>query len=191
MNTYNNCITDPEGPHQRIQRPTLRPSISYDELPTSVVGYLGRNYHCIITPPRGSKKKNNDNGNNESSSESAQLIPEIIQRNRRRPIFIYLVSLIDIVILVYSCAAGGIETIGLKSVTEYKEVSLFGYIHMNGSGTPKEKFGIIPGVNIFIGPNASFLVRTGALFSPVSYYVTFSSSSPCIASKNTLNVIEP
>jgi hypothetical protein len=69
---------------------------------------------------------------------------------------------------VYSCAAGGIERVGLISDLEIKEVSKFGFINQSLNGSVTENVGIYPAVNIFIGPDASFLVRLGAMFPPVS-----------------------
>lgn len=79
--------------------------------------------------------------------------------------------MIDVVILIYCCIAGQIESIGLISNYEHKSSPSFGSIHKSKGKQFFDDFGIFPGKNIFIGPNVSFLVRMGALYPPVSLLI--------------------
>jgi len=165
-----------ETPESKPARPPLRSSVSYDQLPSSISSYFGENYHCVITEPRGRQSIDHENPRQHSESDESSANSQInfsAAPRKSRPIFICLVSFVDFVLMIYCCIAGKVQSIGLISHYEAHTVPSFGSIHKSEEQQVQDHFGIYPGKNIFIGPNASFLVRMGALYPPVCIYYVF------------------
>ena len=122
--------------------------------------YYGDNY--VIRP--GRRKSRSLTVDTQSS------IDETPPRRFHQPLFICLVTLAHIGVLLYICIAGGVEKIGFKSTLEHKSINTFGYIgsQERNDSVHKQNISRYSGVNVFIGPNSSFLVHVGAKFVPVS-----------------------
>lgn len=136
-----------------------RPSSSDDTLENSVYSYCGDNY---VIPPDRRKSRSLTVDTQASTDESP--------RRFHRPLFICLVTLAHVGVLIYICVAGGVEKIGYKPTLEHMSVNTFGYIgsHGRNDSVCKQNISRYTGVNVFIGPNSSFLVQVGAKFVPVS-----------------------
>ena len=124
--------------------------------------YYGDNY---VIPPDRRKSRSLT-----VDTQSQASIDESPPRRFHRPLFISLVTLAHVGVLLYICIAGGVEKISYKSTLEHMSVNAFGYIgsHKRNDSKHKENISRYAGVNIFIGPNSSFLVHVGAKFAPVS-----------------------
>lgn len=103
-------------------------------------------------------------------------IAEYQARNFHWPLFITAVTLAQCVLLIYVCVAGGIEPVSFKSNHESKKIAKFGFIASQNNDSKvihrKEVFRDT-GVNAFVGPNASLLVKVGAKFVPVGFIYLF------------------
>ena len=137
-----------------------RPPSSDGSLENSVYSYYGDNY---VIPPDRRKSRS-------LTVDTQASIDESPPRRFHRPLFISLVTLAHVGVLLYICIAGGVEKIGFKSTLEHLSINTFGYIgsHEINYSVHKQKISRYTGVNIFIGPNSSFLVHAGAKFVPVS-----------------------
>lgn len=122
--------------------------------------YYGDNY---VIPPDRRKSRS-------LTVDTQASIEESPPRRFHRPLFICLVTLAHIGVLLYICIAGGVEKIGYKSTLEHLSINTFGYIgsQERDDSAHKQNISRYTGVNVFIGPNSSFLVHSGAKFVPVS-----------------------
>lgn len=139
-----------------------QPPSSDGSFENSVYSYYGDNY--AIPPDRRKSRSLTVDTQATCSTDESPL------RRFHRPLFISLVTLAHVGVLLYVCIAGGLEKIGYKSTLEHKSINTFGYIasHERNDSVHKQNVSIYTGVNVFIGPNSSFLVHVGAKFVPVS-----------------------
>lgn len=137
------------------KHPYSRSSISDDFNETSVYSYCGSNYN-IPRPDRRQALCDTTSTNNEEP---------LAARKIHRPYFIFLVTIVNVALLMYTCITGGVEKIAFKPELQNTSVNKFGYIGLNDSGH-KQHIARYCGVNWFIGPNSSFLIQTGAKFGP-------------------------
>ena len=139
-----------------------QPPSSDGSIENSVYSYYGDNY---VIPPDRRKSRSLTVDTQASTDESPP-------RRFHRPLFISLVTLAHVGVLLYVCIAGGVEKIGYKSTLEHMSINTFGYIHVasheRNDSVHKQNISKYTGVNVFIGPNSSFLVHVGAKFVPVS-----------------------
>jgi len=136
-----------------------QPPSSDGSVETSVYSYCGDNY---VIPPDRRKSRS-------LTVDTQASIDESPPRRFHWPLFICLVTLAHVGVLLYICIAGGVEKIGYKSTLEHMLINKFGYIgsHERNDSVHKQNISRYTGVNVFIGPNSSFLVHVGAKFVPV------------------------
>jgi len=136
------------------------PPSSEENTEYSVYDYCGDNY---VIPPEGQHTSLSNTVDTQYS------IREYQAKNFHRPLFITVVTLAQCVLLIYVCVAGGIEPISFKPNHESKNIAKFGFIASQDNGSKvvhKKEVFRDTGVNAFIGPNASLLVKVGAKFVP-------------------------
>ncbi|XP_020623672.1 inactive rhomboid protein 1-like isoform X1 [Orbicella faveolata] len=135
-----------------------QPPSSDGSVETSVYSYCGDNY---VIPPDRRKSRS-------LTVDTQASIDESPPRRFHWPLFICLVTLAHVGVLLYICIAGGVEKIGYKSTLEHMLINKFGYIgsHERNDSVHKQNISRYTGVNVFIGPNSSFLVHVGAKFVP-------------------------
>ena len=139
------------------------PPSSEENTEYSVYDYCGDNY---VIPPEGQHTSLSNTVDTQYS------IREYQAKNFHRPLFITVVTLAQCVLLIYVCVAGGIEPISFKPNHESKNIAKFGFIASQDNGSKvvhKKEVFRDTGVNAFIGPNASLLVKVGAKFVPVGF----------------------
>ncbi|XP_029189340.2 inactive rhomboid protein 2-like [Acropora millepora] len=136
------------------------PPSSEENTEYSVYDYCGDNY---VIPPEG------QHASLSNTVDTQYSIREYQAKNFHRPLFITVVTLAQCVLLIYVCVAGGIEPISFKPSRESKNIAKFGFIASQNNGSKvlhKKEVFRDTGVNAFIGPNASLLVKVGAKFVP-------------------------
>ncbi|XP_032235874.1 inactive rhomboid protein 1 [Nematostella vectensis] len=156
-----------EDRHSNTSRGSNRPGFShkqsYDQLPCPT-SYYGDNYQSIIANQR---RSSSDGSQSCSTSEETIEIPsDIAHPKKHKPYFIYSVTIVNIALLIWTIVLGGIESIGASKEIHKGTFPKFGYTFNSSKFAENETRSFYSGINFFIGPNASYFVKFGAMYSP-------------------------